>query len=207
MGITPPSTLSLNANEVLLIFATVKFSGNYALGTNENNANTARFIGYDMQGVNGEPKQAGGSYMSGLSATQQNKYTPPYTAVPFQGHNVLLSSLGYTSDGRMSDFVFKLSCPTCPTLSVATVKGNILSANAYPNPAATEVRVPFELKAAANVNVTITNTVGQVVKAANMGNITKGEAVISVSDLTNGVYFYTVDADGQRQTGRVVVNH
>ena len=101
----------------------------------------------------------------------------------------------------------KITCPTCATVSVDDIEGNIISANAYPNPATAEVRIPFALKAAADVNVTMTNTVGQVVKSATISNTTKDEATFSVSDLSNGVYFYTVLANGERQTGRVVVNH
>jgi hypothetical protein len=104
-------------------------------------------------------------------------------------------------------FAARITCATCPTVSVDDVAGNIIATNAFPNPATDEVRVPFSLKAAADVTVNLTNTMGQVVKSQKMGNTAKGEAVMSVSDLANGVYFYTVESNGQRQTGRVVVSH
>ena len=212
MTLALPTPLSVNAGEVVIVFISFKNNGTpYPLGTNIENANTFRTYTYELYGDNTWLKQTVGSYQTSLTATKQNKYYgTDYQFVGYQGHNTLLPAVGYTSTSYANetpDIALYVNCSTCPVVSVPKVKGNILSANAYPNPATAEVRVPFTLKAAANVNVTITNTVGQVVKAQNLGNTTKGEAVISVSDLSNGVYFYTVDADGQRQTGRVVVNH
>ena len=206
-GFALTTPLTLNAGEVAIAYVTFKSAVNHPLGTSVANANTFRMYTWDFRGTDADPIQNKNSFEAGLVATTQLKYFPYTQGYSYTGHQILIPHVAYTTEGLYSDFAFHVKCTTCPTLSVATVKGNILSANAYPNPAATEVRVPFTLKAAANVNVTITNTIGQVVKAANMGNITKGEAVISVSDIANGVYFYTVDADGQRQTGRVVVNH
>jgi hypothetical protein len=206
-GIALTTPLTLNAGEVAIAYVNFKSSVNHPLGTTVANANTFRMYTWDFRGTDADPIQNKNSFEAGLVATNQLKYFPYTSGYAYTGHQVLIPHVAYTTEGLYTDFAFHVKCTTCPTLNVATVKGNILSANAYPNPAAAEVRVPFTLKAAADVNVTITNTVGQVVKSQNMGNTTKGEAVISVSDIANGVYFYTVDADGQRQTGRVVVNH
>lgn len=97
-----------------------------------------------------------------------------------------------------------VSCNTCHTVGVQNLT-NITAVSVYPNPATTEVRIKYALKAEANVNVTIANTVGQIVKSQNAGKNIKGEVSISTADLANGMYIYTVEADGQRQTGRVVV--
>jgi hypothetical protein len=82
--------------------------------------------------------------------------------------------------------------------------------NAYPNPANTEVMIPFTTTEAAEVTVSITNTVGQTVKAINAGKYAanqKGRAVLNVANLSSGVYFYTVEANGQRITKRMVIAH
>jgi hypothetical protein len=95
-------------------------------------------------------------------------------------------------------------------LGVNDVNALSFVGNAYPNPAKTQVMIPFTTSEAAEVNVTIANTLGQTVKSTNAGKYTanqKGKVVFSVSDLSSGVYFYTVEANGQRITKRMVVTH
>ena len=81
---------------------------------------------------------------------------------------------------------------------------------ARPNPAQSQFTVPVTLKAAAEVSVTLTNPMGQVVSTQNLGKVAAGQtaaAVFNTSALANGVYFYTVEAGGERTTNRVVVSH
>ncbi|RYE14689.1 MAG: T9SS type A sorting domain-containing protein, partial [Sphingobacteriales bacterium] len=104
---------------------------------------------------------------------------------------------------------FKISCAAC---DLTTAVGNVPTTishvgNAFPNPATGEVAIPFTLKEAATVNVSMTNAMGQVVKSLNLGKVTSGKAIFNVSDLSSGVYFYTVEANGQRVTNRMVVAH
>ena len=56
----------------------------------------------------------------------------------------------------------------------------------------------------ANATVTFTNIAGQTVKVVNK-NLTTGDNSIVVSDLTSGVYFCTVTANGYSHTSKVVV--
>lgn len=99
-----------------------------------------------------------------------------------------------------------VTCATCETVGINDVNTSVISASkAYPNPAQGQLFVPFALNATTNATVTLTNTVGQIVKTQSFNNVNEGRAEFSTSDLANGVYFYTVEAQGQRQTGRVVV--
>jgi hypothetical protein len=146
----------------------------------------------------------------------------PYFAYDYNDYNMTFLQ-HYRSSEYTSSIIYELindkqfnkeflyigaraNCTDCKVLSVANVT-NFTSVKAYPNPAASEVRIPFALKNAANVKVSITNSVGQAIKTQDMGKATSGEAVFTTSDLANGVYFYTVDADGQRYSGRLAVNH
>ena len=79
--------------------------------------------------------------------------------------------------------------------------------NAYPNPAVNEVTITFNLPASAEVSVSLTNMVGQVVDRQQIGKVSNGGVVVNTSALPSGVYFYTVTANGQRSTVRVVVAH
>ena len=206
-GVALPTPLSVAPGEIVVAWVSFKSGVSYPLGTIETSANTIRMYTADVSGVGAAPKQTVGSYEAGLLAVDNNKYEPIDSAIiGYQSHNVVVPSVAYLADGFTHRFAFHVDCPTCPTLSVADIQKDIV-ANAYPNPATDEVRVPFTLKATADVNVTLTNLMGQVVKSQNMGNTAKAEAVFSTSDLANGVYIFTVEANGQRQTGRVVVSH
>lgn len=100
-----------------------------------------------------------------------------------------------------------VKCADCEVLSVANTGSVITSVKAFPNPANNEVYVPFNLNAKANVNVTLTNTVGQVISTQAFNNANEGKATFNTSSLSNGIYFVTVEANGQRETTRVVVAH
>lgn len=96
------------------------------------------------------------------------------------------------------------SCPTCYLTSVGDVTNNITAVNAYPNPANTSVEVSFSVKNNESATVNLMNTVGQVLKSVKTNN---GKATFSTSNLASGIYFYTVEANGQKITNRVVVSH
>lgn len=81
---------------------------------------------------------------------------------------------------------------------------------AFPNPANNTLTVPVTVKAEGNVNVSITNLMGQVVKTQDLGKAAAGQtktATFNTSDLAAGVYMYVVESNGQRMTNRVVVAH
>lgn len=100
-----------------------------------------------------------------------------------------------------------VKCSTCFTVGVNNVSNVITGVTAVPNPATEQINVKFALQGAANTTVNVTNAVGQVVASQNMGNVANGTATFSVANLNNGVYFYTVEANGQRMTKRFVVAH
>ena len=94
-------------------------------------------------------------------------------------------------------------------VSVGTIPG-ITVGEVYPNPANTFINVPVTVKESTNVSVTISNVTGQVVRTQNMGTIAAGNmsiASINTADLANGVYIYTINANGGRIAGRIVVSH
>lgn len=103
-----------------------------------------------------------------------------------------------------------VNCANCASIDGATSINNvnvIKGAKAYPNPANNELNIAFGLNEAANTTVSISNTVGQVVMSKTLASVSNGEVTFSTANLSNGVYFYTVEANGQRQTERFVVAH
>lgn len=95
-------------------------------------------------------------------------------------------------------------------LGVNDVFAGESNVKAFPNPANNNITVSFALQQAADVNVKIVNTLGQTVATQQISKVGKGEtrtATFSTSALAQGVYFYTVEANGARVTKRFVVAH
>ena len=74
--------------------------------------------------------------------------------------------------------------------------------NIFPNPASEYINISSSMEA--NAVVTFSNIAGQTVKVVNT-NLTTGSNTIAVNDLTSGVYFCTVTANGYSHTTKVVV--
>lgn len=117
-----------------------------------------------------------------------------------------------------------VTCPTCPSItnapadtsfhhlggirvSVNAVRSIIGSIIAYPNPATTQLSIPFTLQQNVDAKVYLTNAIGQIVASQNMGKVNNGRAEFNVSGLNSGVYFYTLDAGGEKITGRITIVH
>lgn len=98
-------------------------------------------------------------------------------------------------------------CNDCDYVGINDVASEIFSTAAYPNPATSTVNVPFSLNSTNNVTVTLTNAVGQVVRTQNFDNVTKGMASFDVASLSEGLYIYSVEVNGTRETGKVSVVH
>ena len=78
---------------------------------------------------------------------------------------------------------------------------------AYPNPANNKVTISYRLTSTADVTVSLTDMLGQIVNEQRINSVSGGKVVINTAGLSQGVYFYTITANGQRNTGRVVVVH
>jgi hypothetical protein len=94
------------------------------------------------------------------------------------------------------------------TVSTKDVNSNITS-SVSPNPATSDVTFALNLKESAkNVTIEISNALGQVVKTTKVGSIaanTSSNTTISVSDLSAGMYIYTINADGQKTSNKLMV--
>lgn len=105
-----------------------------------------------------------------------------------------------------------LSCASCALVTNTGINENTLvsSVNAYPNPSSETIAVELSVKEKANVTVSVSNMLGQVIATQNMGAMNAGQkttATFNTSALAAGVYLYTVEADGQRVTNRFTVAH
>jgi hypothetical protein len=76
-----------------------------------------------------------------------------------------------------------------------------------PNPFNDVTKVITYLDNSSDVTLTITNTMGQVVKVQNYSSLNKGnhELFITADDMTAGIYFYTITAGKNSITKRMIV--
>lgn len=109
------------------------------------------------------------------------------------------------------DMAAHVYCSDCPLLSVKDINNSVLETTSlYPNPADNEVNINFTMSTDANATISITNSVGQQVATQSVKGVkakTVGTAKFSTANMASGIYFYTVEANGQRKTERFVVSH
>lgn len=110
---------------------------------------------------------------------------------------------------ELHDISWKVSCNTCSPTGINAVPGAFTAVNAFPNPANTNITITYSLQKAADVNLTIINTLGQVVKSVTNKTATnqRSNTTFATNDMANGVYFYTIETNGERVTRRFVVSH
>lgn len=124
-----------------------------------------------------------------------------YPAVFLEGWSIIAYAPEFHSIGMYT------YCPNCP-VSVKNVTTSFANITAYPNPAGDEVHISFATERDEDVVVTIIDILGQVMSKKDMGAVkanTKANAMFSTKELAGGIYFYTIEANGQKSTGRFVV--
>jgi hypothetical protein len=84
---------------------------------------------------------------------------------------------------------------------------NLTVSNAYPNPAASQTSFDYVLpQSASNASIVIRNLLGAVVKEVVLTD-RSGKATINVSDLNDGVYFYSIIVNNETiETKRLIVS-
>jgi len=118
------------------------------------------------------------------------------------------SSPSYGYEHHFIDW--KLTCPTCNTPSaVVNVTNNVGDVVVYPNPATSTVNVKFNTtEYVKNSSVQIADFTGKVVKTVSLGSHqanSTAQTAVSVSDLAPGLYIYTINADGQKVSDKLVI--
>lgn len=203
------------AGAKVLAFAHFKSGHTYPFNTPTTTANYLQlFAGQPLSSGQFPPQSASnsstgynGSFQSGLISSNQNLYND--TGYAYLGHNMLVPSVAYQqSPGfdapRMG---FYVTCTSCYDLAVNDVKNTVSNVSAYPSPANDNLNISFTLGNSADVTVSLTNEIGQVVRTQDLGSVQHGVATLNTSNLSSGLYFYTVNAGGQRSTGKVLIAH
>ncbi len=120
----------------------------------------------------------------------------------------LAVSFKYISDFQYvpADYTISVNNPPFP-VGVNEVKKDVVSASLFPNPVKGIATLKVNLVQGGNVTVEISNLVGQRLMNMEKGNLNAGsyEFTINGSSLPSGVYFYTVKANDQKITNKMVV--
>lgn len=87
---------------------------------------------------------------------------------------------------------------------VLGVEDSVLASNVslYPNPAADQVFVSLNDSSFNNFEITVINSLGQTMQTLSANG---NEAAINISNYTTGLYFVTIEVDGQTTTKKLVV--
>lgn len=94
---------------------------------------------------------------------------------------------------------------------VSGIDGNVndvvMSVGAFPNPTAGEVTIYFEMNNNSSADLSLMNSMGQVVKQLGSGNYNRGrhEVKVDVSALPAGIYFYSLRTSAGVKSGKLVV--
>jgi len=83
----------------------------------------------------------------------------------------------------------------------------------YPNPFSSSTAIPYEINKESNIQVTIYDILGRVVRKYDIGRQAVGRHSILWdggidlgSRVANGIYFYRLDADGESQVRKMIFN-
>jgi len=210
---TFPLTMNVKPGRKVVSYIHFKSAVNYSLGTAASAANFMVLYGGEPAGATSWQQQPArnvgtgypGSYQAGLTARGQIRNSD--TGFVYDGHNILLPSVaynnppGFTAQGQYFHIVW------AGTSDVNNVASTITRTAAVPNPANGELNILFNLQNAGNSTVTLSNAVGQIVASQNFNNAVNGKVTFNTTNLAEGMYIYTVNTNGGRTTGRVVVAH
>ncbi len=138
------------------------------------------------------------------------KWIPPAA----NGGDVIFYAAVNTANGdtlQFNDFIYTTSFPMSYAGDTSVIEQNIpvtlqLHA-AYPNPAASEFSVSFDLMSPANVNLYLYDGLGRIQVQTETETLSTGTHQLRVptSNLKPGVYSYRIEASGHSKMGTIAI--
>ncbi|HXC04689.1 MAG TPA: T9SS type A sorting domain-containing protein [Bacteroidia bacterium] len=128
-----------------------------------------------------------------------------------------ISHWGYDSTKSVHFVVWVQNETTKQVIQSANVKAtiilgieeleNVTNLNIYPNPNNGDATIAFELKQDEQVKVDIFNSMGQLIRSSNRGNLAAGSHQMNLEgqDLSNGMYFVNITAGGHTVSRKVSI--
>lgn len=196
IDIVLPSTITVNAGQVLGVNVTFIPGTDYAMGDTLYVYGTDAIQSEKLNSFRFSYLSAADAYGAAFfDPFGKNLFQYNHTYSRYQTwSNTLLNGCLYPEAWGASLFAFK----------VAEIQGinanNTLKVNAYPNPAQNILNV--ELTSNATATISIVNLVGQTVKSVSVNQL---KNTINISDLSAGMYMLKVTQDEKVFTNKFVV--
>ena len=98
------------------------------------------------------------------------------------------------------------SCPSATYAGISMDEKTTIEFAAYPNPASTELNIEFTLDTKNDVQISMLNTMGQVVSSQVMNSIVGDQMItLNVADLESGMYIVKIKTNNGESVKRVSV--
>jgi len=133
-------------------------------------------------------------------------FSGDYEANKVTGTSIIMYTF-FDQDNPNDSVAFIVKYMTGSGVGIDDAKPEVNISNIFPNPANNFVTVNYDLNGATNARIEIRNILGSIVRTQEVsGN--SGQINIDVSDLTNGVYFYSfIVNDMPIKATKLVVQH
>lgn len=155
------------------------------------------------------------SFYATFFASENNDSTATVSAVNWVN---LFVGLGSTPDARLNNSSI---AATGASFTNTVFAGGFVGINettsitenslvVYPNPATAAVKVSFNMNESNTLTVNMFDILGNAVKSvANNKEFSKGAQTLEIntSDLANGVYYISLEVNGNKETKKVVINN
>jgi dienelactone hydrolase len=112
--------------------------------------------------------------------------------------------LNVTADVKVAEVCFG-HCVTCDKVIATNDVAFDNALEVFPNPTTGELTMSFNLAQEANLNVRITNALGQTVISRDLQNATSGNAIFNLNNMSDGIYLVHISSGSKFSTKRIVV--
>jgi len=146
-------------------------------------------------------------YANDNTVSIQTDINPPFS---FRTFEAIGGQVSPYRNGDANDFKMGFVAKGTGIGMENTIENNksILSQNT-PNPANLNTNVNFKIAESGNVNFVISDVMGKVVNTIELGRMTAGNHNVkfNTSDLNSGIYFYSMNVNGNVITKKMIVNN
>jgi hypothetical protein len=135
-----------------------------------------------------------------------NEWAQNYFALPgFGGEDEVIVQFIATSAFGNNLLIDNISFST----TIGVEENDNFSINFYPNPSSTETALELNLVDAADVSYEVVSATGQVVTAANLGNLSAGTHTerLNVANFSTGLYIVRMNIGGETVVRKITVKH
>lgn len=130
-----------------------------------------------------------GSNFNATTAKLEDKFTGTSTVIDVSGTTIY--NFNVTDDAATSSndrFSITFGSTVASTVVTDGAAASSLYVKMSPNPVLNQLQVSFKTATAEATIINVVNSLGQVVKTVNAGNVANGNVSVPVAELANGVY-------------------